>query len=280
MIKRSVQNLVKKTGFDSHGILFGFFERNAKKNLVGKCKIASPATRKLLQYENERHHYGDFEIAEKASEYILRSFTIDRIEFIEQNTHIKDQDIVIDLGDSNGIFLRCMNKRGISVNISDPALKGLRNRGMEVVKAHIEFLPFKTGSVHTVLLFETLEHVPNPVALLNEIGRVCSDNVILSIPWVKETHIHSYNYDPGRPLFQHHIFEFNKNDLARIVSHTPFSIATDKIVVVLEGSYGFFDRILFFLWERFFEVDMFCGCFRQFYICKLCKKKCEELHAA
>lgn len=273
MRKSGLRNLVKRTGFDTHAFLFRIFERSAKNLLIKKCQKTNPATKELLLNEDERYHYGDVEIVDKASEYVLKSFTIDRIEFIERNTRIKNQDIVIDLGDSNGIFLRSMDKRGISVNISNPAIEGLRKRGMDVIKANIEFLPFKTGSIHTVLLFETLEHVPNPVALLNEIGRVSSDSVILSVPYVRETHIHPYNYDPGRPIFQHHIFEFNKQDISKIVTHTPFMVAADEIGIVLDGTSGLFDRIIFFLWETFIEKDMFCGCFRQFYICKLCKKR-------
>ena len=165
-----------------------------------------------------------------------------------------------------------MDKRGISVNISDPAIEAIHSRGMDVVKAHIEYLPFKTGPIHTVLLFETLEHVPNPVALLNEIGRVTSDSVILSVPYVRKTNIHPFNYDPTRPIFQHHIFEFNTQDLSKIVTHTPFTVAAEEIAVVLDGTSGLFDRMVFLLWEKFFEDDMFCGCFRRFYICKLCKK--------
>jgi SAM-dependent methyltransferase len=272
MIKTGLQELFKKPRFNMHDFLFRIFERNAKNLLIKKCKKTDPAAKELLLNEDERYHYGDLEIVDKAFEYILKSFTIDRIEFITRNTRIKKQDIVIDLGDSNGIFLRSLDKTEVSVNISDPAIKALHNRGMGVIKADIAYLPFKTGSIHTVLLFETLEHVPNPVALLNEIGRVCSDSIILSVPYVQKTHIHRFNYEPGRPIFQHHIFEFNKPDLLRIFTHTPFTVAAEEIAVVLEGTSGLFDRIVFLIWEKFFEEDMFCGCFRRFYICKLCKK--------
>ena len=84
------------------------------------------------------------------------SFTIDRIAFIRENALLKNNDIIADLGDSNGIFLRSCQKDGVSVNISDPAVKSLHGRGMETVMADIEFLPFKDNSIHTIFLFETL----------------------------------------------------------------------------------------------------------------------------
>lgn len=271
MIKTGVSQCLRKVGIDTHTFLFGIFERNAKHLLIQKCRKANPTTQELLYHEDERNHYGDVEIVDKAAEYVLKSFTIDRIAFIKRYCTLKDNDIIIDLGDSNGIFLKSLGKTGISVNISDEAIASLRGKGMEVIKAHIEFLPFKTGSVNTILLFETLEHVPNPVALLNEIGRVCSDTVIVSIPLVEKTHIHPYNYDPCRPIFQHHIFEFNRNDFARIVTHTPFIIRNEETALVLDGKSGIFDCMVFFFWKSFIEKDMFCGCFREFYICRLTK---------
>lgn len=264
--------LLKKIGIDPHVFLFRIFERNAKTLLKKKCAKIDGLTRDLLIHEDERFHYGDTEISEKASEYVLKSFTLDRIEFIRANTTQDKKDIVVDLGDSNGIFLRSISKEGISVNISDPALICLKNRGMETVKAHIEYLPFKDGSIVYVFLFETLEHVPNPIALLNEIGRVCSDSVIISIPYVRTTNILPRNYDPDRPVYQHHIFEFNRTDFSTVVSHTPFCIGAEKIVSVFDEKPKIIDRLIFFLWERFVERDMFCGCFKKFYICKLLKK--------
>lgn len=271
MIQSFAKRLAEILGIDTHKTLFYFFERNAKKVLENKCAYIDARVKHLIQTEDERHHYGDIEITEKASEYVLKSFTIDRIQFIQENTDLAENDIIADLGDSNGIFLRSCRRDGISVNISDPAVISLRGRGMETIKAHIEYLPFKNNSVCTFFLFETLEHVPNPITLLNEIGRVCSKNTIISIPFVENTKIHPYNYDPTRPIYQHHIFEFNRNDFLKIITHTPFSLRSEKIAVVLDQRITFFDRVLFFFWDRFFERDTFCGCFKKFYICNLSK---------
>lgn len=271
MIKSCVKSVSKKIGIDTHKILFDIFERNAKNVMKKKCSRIDISIKNLLQAENERFHYGDVVILEKASEYALTSFTLDRIEFIRKNLSLKDDDFIADLGDSNGIFLRSCPKEGISVNISDPAVISLHGRGMETVKAHIEYLPFKDNSIHTAFLFETLEHVPNPVLLLNEIGRVCSESVIISIPFVKRTKIHPYNYDPVRPIYQHHIFEFNREDFLTLITHTPFALESEKIARVLDENISLYDRFIFFFWDLIIEHDTFCGCFKKFYICKLSK---------
>lgn len=271
MIKSYVKLLTQRLGINTHKILFEIFERNAQKVLEIKYSSIDAATKKLLQAENERFHYGDAIITEKASEYVLTSFTIDRIAFIRENALLKNNDIIADLGDSNGIFLRSCQKDGVSVNISDPAVKSLHGRGMETVMADIEFLPFKDNSIHTIFLFETLEHLPNPITLLDEISRVCSDTLIVSIPFVEKTKIHPYNYDPTRPIYQHHIFEFNRDDFLTIITHTPFILKSEKVATVLDGRLSLFDRLVFFFWDHIVEHDTFCGCFKKFYLCKLIK---------
>jgi|SRR5208283_896761 len=271
MIKSYAKLFTQRLGIDTHKILFEIFERNAQKVMEIKYSSIDAATKKLLHAENERFHYGDAIITEKASEYVLTSFTIDRIAFIRENALLKNDDIVADLGDSNGIFLRSCQKDGISVNISNPAVKSLHKRGMETIMADIEYLPFKDNSIYSVFLFETLEHVPNPITLLNEISRICSDILIVSIPFVEKTKIHPYNYDPARPVYQHHIFEFNRDDFLTIITHTPFTLGSEKVAVVLDGRMSLSDRLVFFLWYHIMEHDTFCGCFKKFYMCSLIK---------
>jgi SAM-dependent methyltransferase len=239
-----------------------------------EAKLAGldPETLALVIGEDERSHFQDVDLGDAGLQYLVRSFTIDRIRFIRDAISTGVQDPVVDLGDTNGIFLRSLKQSGISVNISDPAVRSLHGRGMEVVKADVEFLPFKGTSVETVLLFETLEHLPNPIHALGEIGRVCSRSLILSIPMVSQTTIHRAHYDPTRPATQDHIFEFSVPDFKQILSHTPFELERDRIVTVLGGGGGMFDRIAIAVWSVFREKDMFCGCFRRFYLCHLVRK--------
>ena len=272
MMKSAVKSLAGRLGINTHDILFLIFERNAASVLERKLSKSDAATRDLVRSEDERYHYGDTEVTERAMETVLASFTLDRIAFIKKHTVFGKNQVVADLGDSNGIFLRSCGRDGMSVNISDPAVVALHDKGMEAVKAHIEHLPFRDNSIHTVFLFETLEHVPNPVLLLNEIGRVCSGDLILSIPYVEKTNVHPYNYDPSRPIYQHHIFEFDKKDFASLITHTPFFIMAEEVVAVMDERRTIRDRLVFYLWHRFIEQDTFCGCFKRFYICRLSKK--------
>jgi SAM-dependent methyltransferase len=240
--------------------------------MEAKLVMADSETRVLVTGEDERHHYGDIDLDEIGLQHVARSFTIDRIQFIRNSLPRRVQGTVVDLGDTNGIFLRSMKQGGIGVNISDQAVRSLRARGLETLKADIGFLPFRDNSIELVLLFETLEHVPNPIGVLREIGRVCSRSLVLSIPLVGRTTIHGGRYDPKRPLEQHHIFEFSVPDFRKILTHTPFVVERDQIATVLGGRGLVSDRIIIALWSIFRERDMFCGCFRRFYICHLVRK--------
>jgi SAM-dependent methyltransferase len=258
---------------DTHEILFDIFEGNAKSVLDKKLSTLSPYHQKILLEEDEKYHYGDSELQEVASQHIVRSFTIDRIKFILECLGDDDKNsTIIDLGDSNGIFLRSLDKDGISVNISKQIVLYTKSKNLDTIRADIQFLPFKKNSIDTILLFETLEHVENPLLLLNEIGRICKKSLIMSIPFVKKTHINRYNYTDGRPIYQYHIFEFNQNDFKNIVKLTRFSLKNENIAVVLDDKIHITHRILFYLWAKFIDQDTFCGCFKKFYMVHLIKK--------
>ena len=268
-MKRVVKRILERAGIQPEQFLFSIRKENAVKIRDEKLEKLDAATRDLILAEDECHHFGDLIIHDLGLQYVIQSFTIDRINFI-RDTIGETLDLrVADLGDSNGIFIRAIGKDGISVNISDPALTSLRAQGLTVVKADIESLPLKSGSIDTIFLFETLEHVPNPITLIKEIERVVSRSLILSVPYVSETVVHSKNYDPTRPQYQHHIFEFCPDDLKKIVTHSNFKVKDERIATVLDDGRSLRERIIFSIWRRFFERDCYWGCFKQFYMCHL-----------
>jgi len=265
-----LKKLLKTIGIDTHDFLFTVFETNAKSIYYKKLATLDPGIQKIVNDQDESHHLVDVEFKDLASQYVVKSFTIDRINFIRKCI-TKNIGYAIDLGDTNGFFLKSIGHMGISINISEMVVKTLILNGYEVIKADIQYLPFKNGSIQTIFFFETLEHMPNPVATLKEIGRVCSDSLILSIPYVSSTQIHSYGYDPGRPIFQHHIFEFNNEDFKKVITHTPFSVKHEMVAEVIDNGRRIFDRFIFFFWSHFIEKDTFCGCFKKFSIYHLKK---------
>jgi len=262
--------------FDTHTFLFRFFEINSERMCNNKVRTLDEETRKIILSEDERFHHKDMILEELGSQYVVRGFTVDRIRFLRE-CGITPDEIIMDIGDSNGIFIRSLKNEGISLNISPGVALSLRDKNIETVIADAEYLPFKDRSISTILLFQTLEHVPNPVRLLKEIGRVCKKSLILSIPYVSETHIHKRQYDLQRPIYEHHIFEFSQPDFRSIVSHTPFTIAREMNAVVLDNRGFSADKILIRIWNYLFEPDQFCGCFMKFYLVHLKKTEDPEI---
>ena len=80
----------------------------------------------------------------------------------------------------------------------------------------------------------------------------------------KNNAIHLHKFDTGRPLFQHHIFEFNQKNFLIIIANIYFQLGSDIIAMVLDETVTFFDRFVFYLWDRFFENDAFCRCFKKY----------------
>jgi SAM-dependent methyltransferase len=273
MVVEFIRNLLKFLHIDPHTFLFSIFEANSKIILDTKISALPPELKKLVLDEDERYHYGDSELDEPASQNVVRSFSVDRIRFIRDCLDTEQITTVLDIGDSNGLFVRSLGKDGISVNISEGTVKHLKTKNLDVIKADIEHIPFKSGSIDVILSFETLEHVKNPVQALEEIGRVCNHSCILSVPFVEKTYINRAGNMFGQRYFLHHIFEFNPADFNNIVKLTPFTLACDKRAVVLDGRISLFHYLVFALWNLFIEKDTFCDCFKGFYLCHLKKKQ-------
>lgn len=243
---------------------------NANYVLQKKLLEADPEIQSLVLSEDETNHYGDSQLDDDGLKAVISSFTLARINYI--NEILGDNGLISDFGDSNGIFIRSGNQKGFSVNISMPALLSIHNMGIETVRANLEYLPFKNNSIDHILLFETLEHVPNPIMLLNEIGRVCRKNLIISIPYVEKTNIHRFAYDPTRTIQQHHIFEFSPDDFKKVITHTPLKLLDEEKIPAFEPRRSIIDFMIFTLWRVFKERDAFLGCFKFFYMCHLIKE--------
>lgn len=88
-------------------------------------------------------------------------------------------ETVLDVGagGSANIFRQHLGKRYKAVDVSDS-----RNQPDYFVNLENEKLPFRDGEFETVLCFDNLEHVENCHELLDDLIRVSSKYVIISLP--------------------------------------------------------------------------------------------------
>ena len=138
---------------------------------------------------------------------------------------------ILDAGASDGLFLREIGARGgIGVNFLDACARKIVADGQLACLADVERLPFPDRAFDFVICCETLEHVPNPVSLLNELARVCRDRLFLTIPWLPHTRINSR--PTGWPGVESHIFEFSEEDFARVLTHARVRVSHQDLIEV------------------------------------------------
>jgi len=103
------------------------------------------------------------------------------IDFVkEQGGHA-----VLDLGCATGNYCVALSKAGFDVkgaDINPKYVETARRRGVDAAHVADGRVPFPDKSFDTVLLFEVLEHVPDPAATLAEARRLARKNVLVTVP--------------------------------------------------------------------------------------------------
>lgn len=134
-------------------------------------------------------------------DYKRRSVNPDRLAFAENHA----ESPILDVGCGHGEYLKALADHEV-VGVDVLAYED-RSR---IVRGDAARLPFRDNTFHSVLMFEVLEHLPDPAAALAEIQRVATDNLLLSVPnavdppmfeatglamhpFVDETHVNFYD---------------------------------------------------------------------------------------
>jgi SAM-dependent methyltransferase len=228
-LSTSVKGIVKRHGGES-------FVAKARLGMSRRCwesrrdgLIASIPPGEYRQTPST--HYGDC-LVDESWHYILHGFAVERLDFIIRTLGAREiqESSFADIGDSDGTFLRALGKNGTSINFSETVLANIPDlRKLQGCLPHID-LP--DGSFDYVLLFETLEHLPDPVAGLREVERLARKGAFVSIPHVSKTRVKEYWSNRKAPAGESHVFEFSPRDFARIVSYTGFRISNSRRIRV------------------------------------------------
>lgn len=120
---------------------------------------------------------------------------------------------VLDIACGEGYGAAALRKAGAAhvtgVDISEETCKhACRKYGLDVRVGSAEQIPLADASVDTVVSFETIEHVPNPLRFLDECARVLTPGgkLIISTP---NKHVYSA---PGRPVNRYHCSEMTEDE--------------------------------------------------------------------
>jgi len=135
---------------------------------------------------------------------------------------------VLNVGDTSGMLFKAMGRKGISVNINPECIDNIKSKGIEAVLGDAQNLQFPGKYFDYSFCFQTLEHLPNPIATLCELGRVARKKVFVSVPNVRQSKVYNQDYwiklkkeswkEESVRKVDCHIFEFSEEDFKKILS--------------------------------------------------------------
>jgi ubiquinone/menaquinone biosynthesis C-methylase UbiE len=92
---------------------------------------------------------------------------------------------VLDVGAGIGPYVKRLAESGreaLGIELDPAIVEAGRKIGRNLVVGSATSLPFADGSFETVMLIESLEHFDDPEAAIAEARRVCSRNVVITVP--------------------------------------------------------------------------------------------------
>lgn len=192
----------------------------------------------------------------------IRFYRIYRF-FKEEYPEIFDgKSTILDVGDTDGILLEALEKKGTSLNINKECVDFINRKGIHAVLGTAEEIIFPDLSFDYVFCFETLEHCSNPIKVLNELGRLAKKKIFISIPNTKYTQIYDVAYwinlkktswkETEVKNVDCHIFEFSTDDFRKILSYTNLQYVKSFLIDYFENS-SFRKKLLNKIYPSYFN---------------------------
>lgn len=150
-------------------------------------------------------------IATKSQEYYLLKKT-NHWQYFSQGT-------VLDLGCGFGQFMECAPEKiaVIGINLNDDEIAVGRKKGLKIVKADCRKLPFRKDSVDGINCSHLVEHIIEPIDVLEEGKRVLKPDgvIVVRTPDLVRHFEHFYD-DPS------HINPFTKKKVEKILVYSGY----------------------------------------------------------
>lgn len=130
---------------------------------------------------------------------------------------------ILDVGCSSGNYVRALRQLGYA-SLGCDILEDAKWRHNQVFTcADLCALPYLDSSFDTLIAFEVLEHIPHVEKALDEMYRVCRQNIVISVPncetttsfklsglvyhhWVDRTHVQQFTPISLRQTLEKHNF--------------------------------------------------------------------------
>jgi hypothetical protein len=155
-----------------------------------------------------------------------------------------DELTVVDIGDSagtHGQYLRALAPEGkmarvLSVNLDPVAIDKIRAKGGDAVLGRAEDLDVAEYNAALFCLFETLEHLSDPLRFLHRLATGAAAHVLVSVPYRRHSRFgddHLRLAESAMPekltAEQVHIYEFSPADWALLARFAGYRVVFQRI---------------------------------------------------
>lgn len=193
-----------------------------------------------------REHFADMELTERHHQEVNRYFHARLAQILTSRLGVELKTLsVLEVGDSDGLLLRDLEKSGVGFNNSPKACAQIRGNGVAAACGDGQALPFPDKSFDVAVCFETLEHAPAPYLMLQELSRVARRKVYISIPGVKETVVHPRI--KGERFGEWHVIEFCERDFRAFLTHTSLRVSHYEPIRIFAPPWGIRERLSYWV---------------------------------
>lgn len=143
----------------------------------------------------------------------------------------------LDIGDSDGSVRLILNKimdgfqiSSLGINLQTKAVENIRRIGLDAECVDAMEIGKRGEKYDIVSLFETLEHLPNPIGFLESIHDIVGERLIISVPLISTSRVgmqylsKKWPKDEIPTIENTHIFELSPMDWEKIFIHTGWKI--------------------------------------------------------
>lgn len=188
----------------------------------------------LIRRIIDEEETADYTEVDRKTDRQLPNYVTEIVEKLENNQVHKD-DLIIEIGANDGTFLNLLAARGFEKRLAvEPSIalaKLCSEKGHQIWNTHLDEsqalnIKEKWGLAKVVICRHTLEHVPNPRALLLAMRSLLDREGILFLE-VPDSYVILEKLQ-GHELWDEHLHYFTVNNLSFILNNTGFNIEQIK----------------------------------------------------
>ena len=222
---------------------------SGKEKLLTRSLKAAAAEQGLLELAGRLRDLAGKDLADQYStmdidsEYLLTKVCCQQAFQIKlASTVLPDgPGTVVDIGDSSGAHTRHLQALNpackadfLSVNLDPQAVAKIRAKGLKALQSRAEQLGAHGVDADVFLLFETLEHLPDPFSFLHDLSsKTRCRRLVLTVPYVRRSRLGLHHIRAGlkehRTAERVHLLELCPEDLRLLFAHTGWKVEKETI---------------------------------------------------